>query len=152
MVIPGYMWHLVYGLYISMISDTYLWYYLRHIDNVICCAKVHALYLTIIWVASRTLFGRYLLGCLWTYRHQSSQGGSSQLLTKKWTDEQRIWRQFYHTIIFHQFGRVRVREEPHWQGASIINSTRGGGSECQFPLQIPLGGLTWTECTACIEV
>ena len=32
---------------------------------------------------------------------------------------QGIWRQFYHTMIYHQFVRVRVREEPHWQGASI---------------------------------
>ncbi len=31
---------------------------------------------------------------------------------------QGIWRRFYHTIIYHQFLRVRVREEPHWQGAS----------------------------------
>ena len=26
--------------------------------------------------------------------------------------------QFYQTIIYHQFVWVRVREEPHWQGAS----------------------------------
>ncbi len=32
-------------------------------------------HLTIIWVASRTLFGRYLLGRLRTYGHQTWQGG-----------------------------------------------------------------------------
>ncbi len=38
-------------------------------------------------------------------------------------------RASYHTIIYHQFVRLRVREEPHWQGASIvkkkIDSTKG---------------------------
>ena len=30
-------------------------------------------------------------------------------------------RQFYHTIIYHQFVRMRVRQELHWQGASLSN-------------------------------
>ena len=33
---------------------------------------------------------------------------------------QGVWKQFHHTIIYHQFVRVRVWEEPHWQGASIV--------------------------------
>ncbi len=28
----------------------------------------------------------------------------------------------YHTIIYHQFVSMRVREEPHWQGASNHNA------------------------------
>ncbi len=36
--------------------------------------------------------------------------------------EQGICRQFYHTIIYHQFVRVRLREEPHWQGASTCKT------------------------------
>ena len=34
-----------------------------------------------------------------------------------------IWIQFYHTMIYYQFVRVRVREEPQWQGASMYNSS-----------------------------
>ncbi len=30
-------------------------------------------------------------------------------------------KQFYHTMIYHQFLWMRVREEPHWQGASMQN-------------------------------
>ena len=33
-------------------------------------------------------------------------------------------RQFYHTIIYHQFVRMRVRAEPHWQGAGEIKSRK----------------------------
>ena len=36
-------------------------------------------------------------------------------------------RRFYHTIIYHQFVRVRVREEPHWQGTSNFNMERHFG-------------------------
>ena len=32
-----------------------------------------------------------------------------------------VMETFYHTIIYQQFVRVRVREEPHWQGASNFN-------------------------------
>ncbi len=41
------------------------------------------------------------------------------LTPPRFMDLQGIWRQFYHTMIYHQFVRERVREEPHWQGASI---------------------------------
>ena len=70
--------------------------------------------LTIIWVASRTLFGRYLLCRLRTYGHQTRQGGRG-------CTGQAVWRQFYYTIIYHQFVWMIVREEPHWQGASVWN-------------------------------
>ncbi len=30
--------------------------------------------------------------------------------------------QFYRTIIFHQFVWMRVKEEPHWQGTSIVKT------------------------------
>ena len=80
------------------------------------CLKYHC-NLTIKPEVSRTLFDRYLLGCLWADGHQTWQGGwGCTLLGNFMTWTCHRWLEMLH---FCQHMQVRVSWEPHWQWASL---------------------------------
>ncbi len=47
----------------------------------------------------------------------------------------------YHTIIYHQFVRMRVRKEPHWQGSSVEEFVKGGEVRSAISILMFLGDM-----------
>ncbi len=67
-------------------------------------------HLTIIWLASQTLFGRYLLGRLWAYGGQTWQGGAG------WSQK----RARENEILKFQSVAMETRKFSHTSGISLM--------------------------------
>ena len=62
------------------------------------------------------MFDLLLLGCLWADRDQTWREGLAWLY-RGYGDN------FTILVIYHQFVWARVKEQPHWQGASVYNTS-----------------------------